>query len=287
LAAGTYTFNIQSGGNNTSVSFEANSGDSNQDVLSNMASAINSAKTGVTASVATNSTNGTSQLNITANNTGTDSAFSITDVTGNAANYTGANNVTGAASNAEYSVDGNFNSSQSNTTDIDDSNVSLTFSGTVSDAEVAVGSDNNVSADSVNNFVTAYNNLVSFAASNSQYISSNALNELNQGVQNQASDLQSIGITQNYDGTLGVNQDTLSSSIANNSGAVASAKTGAGGLASNTFSATQNIVNNSLSNYASELTTASNESSTFYNFIGAENTSNLWSALGQNLTTTA
>ncbi len=147
-------------------------------------------------------------------------------------------------------------------------------------------SSTGISADNINNFVTAFNNLVSYASSNQQYISSDALSGLQQGVTDELPDLQSIGITQNSDGTLSVDQDTLSSSIENDPDSVASVITGVDGLASNSYLATNDITNSPLSTFAANLTSASTGSTDFYNFVGQQSTSQMWSSLlGQFLNT--
>ena len=145
---------------------------------------------------------------------------------------------------------------------------------------------NNISAANINDFVTAYNDLVSLANDNSQYINSSALAPITQSFENEAQNLQSIGITQNSDGTLSVDQDTLNNALENNRDTVESAFASVDGLASNAASATQNILTNSLSQYATQLTPESTNSTSFYNLVGELNTSDLWNSfLGQVLNT--
>lgn len=280
LAAGTYTMNIQSNGTNHSVSFNVNSGDTNQTVLNNIATAINNAGTGVTASVNNDTNLGTSTLVLNSNNTGTNNAFTITDTTGNAVSYTGAGNVHTAAANANYSINGVSGTSQSNTVYLDNQNVSLTFSGSTTNATVTVSPDTQAVNSSISNFVNNYNNMINYLNQNQQYISPDVVSNLEQSYENQSANLAAIGITQNSDMTLSVNQNALNSAIQNNFSQVQDAFSGLDGIAVTTGQIAQNITSNPLTTYANPAAYIPQSSTAAtYNYLGTLNTSNIISQL--------
>lgn len=274
LTPGTYTFNV----NSNPVSFDVQNGDTNKTVLCNMASAINNSNIGVKADVNTDANNDTSQLVINSENTGINSAFTLNDMAGNAAAYTGAYNVSQEAQNADYAINGESNTSQTNTAVTNDGNATLTFSDTVNNATVTLSPDNPVSIDNINNFITAYNNMVNFVGQNQDYLDSAVMNNLINSCNDASADLQSIGITQNSNMTLNVDQNALNNSLQNNAGTVQSAINGFNGLATNAGQFAQDIINSPISNYANTSNKYSTNYAGLYNSIQMQQY-NLWSAL--------
>ncbi|MGI9861250.1 flagellar filament capping protein FliD [Moorella naiadis] len=279
LAPGSYNFNLQTGGKTYSLSFTVNSGDTNLTVLTNMAKAINAAGAPVTAKVATDTVAGTSRVVLTAQNTGTSNAFTLTDVTGNAVAYSGANTVSVAAANASYTLNGVPYTSTSNTIYLDNRKLSLNLLGTVTNATITVTPDTQAINNAINNFVTAYNNLVTFTAQNSQYISPQLLSILKQSYSYQAANLAAIGITQNQNGTLAINQTALTSALQNNLGLVETAFSGVNGLAVSAGFNAQQIATNPLTTFANPLPQLNTPYLSSYNWWGFLNTANLWSLL--------
>lgn len=280
LSAGTYTLNIQSNNTNYSVNFNVNAGDTNQTVLSNMATAINNVGSGVTAKVNNDTNLGTSTLVLNSNSTGTNNAFTITDISGNAVSYTGAGNTTTTSANASYSVNGVSNTSQSNTVSLDNQNVSMTFSGLATNATVTVSPDTQAVNSAISNFVNNYNNLVNYANQNQQYISPDVIGSLEQSYQYQSANLASIGITQNSDMTLSIDQSTLSSALKNNFSQVQDAFSGLDGLAVNTGQIAQNITSSPLTTYVNPSVYEQQYNSlATYNYLGMLDTSNIISQL--------
>ncbi|SMB98177.1 flagellar hook-associated protein 2 [Thermanaeromonas toyohensis ToBE] len=279
LAAGTYTFTLQVGGKTYTISFTVNAGDTNQTVLNNMAQAINASGAPVTAQVATDIVAGTSRLVLTANNTGTSNAFTLTDVTGNAVAYTGANTVSVAAANASYTLNGVPYTSQSNTIYLDNRKLRLNLLGTVTNATITVTPNIQAISNAINNFVTAYNNLVTFTAQNSQYINPELLFSLKQSYSYQAANLTAIGITQNPDGTLAVNQTALTSALQNNLGLVETAFSGINGLAVTAGLKAHQVFTSPLSSFANPLPQLNTTYLSSYNWWGLLNTTSLWALL--------
>lgn len=279
LAPGTYTFDIQSGSQNFSVSFTVNPNDTNQMVLNNMAQAINAIGAGVTASVNNDTLSGTSQLVLKADNTGTNNSFSLTDVYGNAVAYTGANNVQSAAANAVYSINGVSNSASSNTINLDNGNLNITFSGIVSDATVTVQPDTQAILNNINDFIRNYNNFITYISQNQQYISPEIMSNLIESYQMQSANLEAIGITQNPDMTLSLDQNILNSSLQNNLSAVQSAFSGMDGFAVNVGDIAQQIINSPLADYANVLPYVGSNYMSIYDNLGMLNMASMISML--------
>lgn len=132
------------------------------------------------------------------------------------------------------------------------------------------GSNSTATSD-ISNFVDAYNNMISFANENNQYLTSSVVSDLNSNYNNISSDLQSIGITQNSDGTLSIDQDTLDDALQNDPSAVQSSFSGSNGIAVTTGAIAQSIIQSPLSDYASQTnttnstTSATSGSSALYN----------------------
>lgn len=268
LTPGTYSFTAQVGGQQYNISFNVNQGDTNQTVLDNMAQAINSANIGITAIENNNPYLGTSQLEINANNTGTNNAFTLTDVSGNAVSYTGANTVTVEATNANYTINVVSGTSQTNTVNVDNNNLTMTFNKTVSNATVTVAPDTQSISDSINNFVNDYNEMLTYVNQNQQYISPLVASELTQSYEYQASNLQAIGITQNPDMTLSIDQNTLNNAIQNNFSTVQAAFAGFDGLAVNVGQFVGQIAESPLTDYANETMSLVNNNMGIYDSTG-------------------
>jgi flagellar hook-associated protein 2 len=147
-----------------------------------------------------------------------------------------------------------------------------------SNANVTLSTDSPINSDSITNFVNAYNNMISFTNQNQQYIDSSVMNNLSSSYSNVASELQSVGITQNSDGTLSIDQDTLNDALQNNSSTVQSAFSGFDGIAVTTGNDAQDITQSSLSNYATQVsnTSSSSSSSELYNNFAELQQDNEW-----------
>jgi flagellar hook-associated protein 2 len=115
---------------------------------------------------------------------------------------------------------------------------------------------NSVNSDSINNFVNSYNNMINFANQNGEYLNTSVASDLANSYNNISSNLQSIGITQNSDGTLSMDQNTLNNALQNSPSTVQSAFNGFDGLAVTAGSIAQNITQSSLSSFANQPTSS-------------------------------
>lgn len=235
--AGTFSIN----GTNISVDYSTDS-------LQSVANKINLAGAGVNATVASTTTNGVTsyQLQIT----GTSSTPTFTD----------PNNLLGAigvlqsspgnqlvkAQDAAYSLDGVNLTSSSNTITSAIPGVTLTLlkgsSSAPANATISLQTNTAGITTNVQNFVSAYNSVVSFIAQNSQFNSttyatgplfgdfttqqvqsqlSSALFNNVPGLSGQYTNLAQLGFSLDQNGNLSVNQTTLTNALNTNPQAVA------------------------------------------------------------------
>ncbi|HEX5458631.1 MAG TPA: flagellar filament capping protein FliD [Steroidobacteraceae bacterium] len=254
---GTGTLQISLGGANFNVSV-----DSSNDTVAGIAAAINAStgNPGVQASVVTGTdgahlvltsslTGATNTIQVTETDGGTGLA-GITYSTASPANYRQQT----AAQDASFTISGVAYTSASNTVTDAISGVTLDLiAPTTSDTALSVSTDTSTVESNINAFVAAYNTLQgSFSSLGNYDATTNSAgpmmgDALLSGVQNQVrnalysivntgsstyNSLASIGITTNSDGTLSVNQATLSAALTSNFTAVSQLFSGANGVAS-------------------------------------------------------
>ena len=230
---------------------------STDDTLCGIAGAINNAANGsVNASVVTNA-NGTSQLVISSANTGTANSFSVTASSGLSqfafdptATASSPMTQTQAAADAQFTVNGLSLTSGSNsvTTAISGVTLNLTQAPATGapplQAQLTVGTDPAAITNSVNNFVSAYNSLITLTNNLTNYNASTNTASILTGdptTRDMLDTLQSItgsqtsatgttptyswlaevGISVNSDGTLSLNQTQFQSALSSNPTAVA------------------------------------------------------------------
>jgi flagellar hook-associated protein 2 len=253
---GTGTLQLSLGGTNFSVAIT-----SSNDTLPGIAAAINSASgnPGIQASIITG-TDG-AHLALTSTLTGASNTIQVTQTgggtslsaltygTGNTANYA----QTTAAQDASISIAGVTYSSSSNTVTTALSGVTLNLLATTSSpATLSVADNTSTVAANIDAFVSAYNGLQqSFSQLGGYDATTNTAGPLMgnaalTGLQSQISatldsfvntgsatynSLASVGITANSDGSLSVNNSTLSSALSSNFSAVSALFSGSGGIA--------------------------------------------------------
>lgn len=256
-AIGTGTLQLTLG----STSFTVDIGSGN-DSLDGIAAAINSAagNPGITATVLQGS--GGAYLLLSSTLTGAANTIQVSETSGTAlqaltyssgdqSNYTQQS----AAQDASYSIAGVTATSSSNTIADALPGVTLDLTGTTaagSPATLTVSTDTATIESNVSAFVSAYNTLVGSFSSLGGYDSSTDTagpmmgSALLSGIENQIQDalysvvdtgsptydsLASVGITANSDGTLSLDQATLSSALATDFSAVSQLFSGTEGVA--------------------------------------------------------
>jgi flagellar hook-associated protein 2 len=256
---GTGTLSVTLGGTSFNVTIDAS-----DNTLAGVAAAINSAagNPGVDATVLqgtdgahlvlSSSLTGASNTIQVAETDAGNGLAALTYTAGNAGNYTQQ----AAAQDAAFSISGVAYTSPSNTVANALSGVTLNLVGTTaagSAPTLSVSNDTTTIEANISSFVTAYNTLVGALAPLGSYdaatntagpLLGNALlsgttNQIQQvlyGVVNTGSSsynsLASIGITTNPDGTLSLNNTTLSNALSTNFSAVSQLFSGTDGVAS-------------------------------------------------------
>jgi flagellar hook-associated protein 2 len=254
---GTGTLQVSLGATNFNVSI-----DSSNDTVAGIAAAINAAtgNPGVQASVVTGTDGAhlvlTSSLTGAANTikvTETDGGTGLSGVAYSAASPANYRQQT-AAQDAGFTISGVAYTSASNTVTDAISGVTLDLiAPTTSDTTLSVSTDASTVETNINAFVAAYNTLQgSFSSLGNYDATTNTAGPMTgdallSGVQNQVrnalysivntgsatyNSLASIGITTNSDGTLSVNQATLSAALTSNFTAVSQLFSGTNGVAS-------------------------------------------------------
>ena len=196
--------------------------------LNGIASAINNAKAGVTASVVQGS-DGSYQLVVTGSNTGAANAFSLSGVTGLTYDPTGASSsaltLTQAAQDAHYTVNGAAQTSATNTNAAIAPGVVSTLSA-LGPTTVAVPFGQQRAVASAQNLTSSFNSLLSsisqltgsggaLSADPSVAFSlAQALSSVTTMTFSGGKTLASIGITAQSDGTLAIDQATLQAAYA-------------------------------------------------------------------------
>ncbi len=179
--AGAFTFSVTVNGTATNINVTVNAGDTNSTVMANMASAVNAANIGVTASVV-NDTSSTARLVFTSKSSGSANAVSVADVTGNlaasvgwtssvisgrtASTSTGAGfvNSTVSSLNANFTLDGISIVRGSNTVTDVLTGVTLNLAGTQLPTDnpvtLTVSADTTSIQSTIQNFINTYNTAI-------------------------------------------------------------------------------------------------------------------------------
>jgi flagellar hook-associated protein 2 len=245
IANGSFQIQV---GSNAPVTVTVNS---SNDTLSQLAASVNSQNIGVTASVIQDATG--YRLALVSDTSGAPGDIAVSSNTGTGLSFTKA--VTG--SNASLVVDGIPISSASNTVSNVINGVTLNLGSAAPNSSVAVNvsPDTSQATSAINNFVSAWNTLITeingqfsvasdgtgggvLDADNSlQQAQSMLLSAISYSVadNNGMVNLASIGVNMNDDGTLTVDNGALSSALSSN------------------FSAVQNLMQNATSGFAQNM----------------------------------
>ncbi|MGH9488542.1 MAG: flagellar filament capping protein FliD [Terriglobales bacterium] len=228
----TGSFDIQVGsGTPTAITV-----DSSDDTLNGLASAINSASAGVTASVITDASG--ARLSLESGTSGAPGEITISNDTLSGFNFTQAV----AGENASFTLDGIALTSTSNTVTGVLQGVTLDLQGASSGAgaTISISPDTTQATTAIQNFVTAYNTVMQTLNGEFSYNASTqslgplgsdqTVMQVQQSLLSDASfslsgnsgltNLAAIGISMNQDGTLSISSSTLQAAMASNYSAV-------------------------------------------------------------------
>ena len=245
FALGNNSFKLTYGNTTKSLDFNVTASDSNKTVLTNLASTINQAKAGITAKVVDAVAGGvtTSKIILSTDKTGTDQAFSLTEETGNVISLSGADKRTTESGNAQYSVNGEARTSQSNIVAIDNDKVAFTLKTVTSQPVTAtVQSDNRSILNGITNFAKSYNETLNALRDNSDIMSTHQGQKLSRLVSDNRTQLADIGITVKSDKTIAVDTVKLEKAINNNFDSVSKAIGGVSGLGSQTAKMAESVL---------------------------------------------
>jgi flagellar hook-associated protein 2 len=217
--------------------------DSSNNTLEGIRDAINDADAGVTASIVNDGTDTPYRLVLTSDNTGTDSEMTVTytgtDSSDDATTLFGNLTETATAQNAELTLNGISITSQSNTVEEALQGVTLSLSATGSSQTLTIAQDTDSILDAITTFVDAYNSYVStvdtltaydadadtagelLGDSTTRRISTQLSTDLYSAIEGGTySYLSQLGISLEVDGTLTIDEDTLTAALEDDADAV-------------------------------------------------------------------
>lgn len=223
--------------------------DSSNNTLEGIRTAINASGAGVTASIVNDGSDTPYRLVLTSDSTGTESDMTVTytgtDSTDQASSLFGYDGSSGnmtqtvEALDAELTLNGISITSQSNTVEDAVQGVTLNLSAVGSSQTMTISQDTDAIYDAISTFVTAYNSYVSsvdtltaynadsdtagelLGDSTTRRISTELSSDLYTAIGSGTfSYLSQLGISLEVDGTLQIDEDTLTSAITDNSDAV-------------------------------------------------------------------
>ncbi|MDR1664374.1 MAG: flagellar filament capping protein FliD [Clostridiales bacterium] len=216
---GTNQFSVEKGGKSYDFSVNINATDSARTAQEKMADAINNQNIGITAKVQYDEGAKKSALVITSNETGEKNAFTLQDEgSGNLVETLGVGRNTQEARDARYTVDGEQQTSASNTVDLGDGLTGTLKKAGPEEINAAVEKDVDGIAKAVNNMVEQFNGLLKTANGNSGDRSARSLSQrLDSIASSYEPSLARIGITQNEKGYLEVDEKKLKTAFENGS----------------------------------------------------------------------
>ena len=279
---GTNTFNVNINGQDHELSVIIEEGDTNEETLQKIAQSINEANIGINAEVTDGSEEGIRKLTITSNDTGAENSFTISDISGNTITATGANSVSNAAQDAEYSVDGIGSTSNSNTIYLEEGLVTVNLKGT-GESTLKISPDEDNVKNAITDLVSELNSFIDHLGENSDYIKDEVLSSVNSFIKDNKTGLASIGITQDENGRLEIDDEQLSAAVSQNMDNIKDAFSDFDGLAVQTNNYASRVSTDSPLNYAKE---SENISMEFTDYIYSSSTAMLQQALTGSLLNT-
>lgn len=232
---GFNTFSLTIGGKSMNLSVTISAADNNQDAMKKVASAINNKNAGVTASIVTDAKTKKSSLVLESTLTGEKNAFSIHDVDGRGSviSALGVDTVDKEAKDALYTVDGVQKRSSSNNITLDNDT-----KGTIQKTaeSISISEKRNVSgiSNAVQDMIGGYNKLLETAKSNNNDRGAKSIeNQLSNVWRSNSVTLKNIGIEQDKNGYLTIDEKKLSTAI--DDGSAEKALKGSGSYTSTGF----------------------------------------------------
>lgn len=228
LSSGTHTFTLVVGdGPPQTLSITVRVGETNADVMDDVAKAVNDAGVGVTAKTE-DSTDGTRRLVLTGQE-GTANAFRVVDASGSVVSATGIDTTFTTARDARFKLNDVFHAAGSNTVVLDAGRVSIELRG-VSGPTASVEVEADPVAQATREMVAAVNELADFLATAEPELAGGVSRELDRILGAAASDLAGIGIRRTGN-TLSIDDDRFGRAVLGEQAAVRSVLGDEAGLA--------------------------------------------------------
>ena len=245
---GIYAYNITINGVTNLISTQLDGTETNEEVLSKIASSINSSDIGITATVNSAESNGSIKkyLALYSQQNGKAGAFTINDVVGSLQSVympNDENNVITEAQNAEIFVNGNLVVSDSNEIFLPEYNMTVNLKQEDSENKfISITKNTEIISDTISAYVGKISQLLANIKKSSGTHSANTIDNFKSGLKSLEGALKEIGITVDFKNmSMKVDTEKLQSSIKSNSDFVQNTISGSSGLA--------RFVNNTLNEY--------------------------------------
>ena len=201
-----------SAGKSVSINYSSASSETDEKALKKIASKINKANVGVTASVEKDSKTNTSKL-VVKGKEGSENSF---EITGKLAEKLGIDNVKKEATDARYSINGeDIQTSSTNEIKVDDELTVTLKEKTEKTATISYGKNNITTINKARKLVNAFNELAGTAYSSDDSGAEKLGNRLQSIAKTYAPSLSKIGVTLNSKGYLTIDEDKMAASAKN------------------------------------------------------------------------
>lgn len=231
IAPGSYTFDLNTNRSSYEFQFSVNSGETNKDILKKLAGLVNRSTLGITATIKNGTLDeggvDTSALCLTSTHTGTNSEGDhlfditpgITSESRKAMELLGINHMTESAKNANFTINGEEYSSQTNIFTINEA-FELNLNNTTSNgknAHISFKTSDDAVADNVQTLVDSFNKIL-HVAENSSLEATGEPNklyiEMSSITKARRESLGSIGLEVAENGSITINKESLTDAIA-------------------------------------------------------------------------
>jgi len=223
-------FELQQDGEAARLRFYVGAGETAEQTLGKLRSAINRSGADVQAAMVDDGS-GQSHLQLTSRRTGTQSAFTLRDISGNAVDAFDLNRPETAAHNAAYQVDGGpEHTSQSNDIELEGGNFTLHLHAADEEAvTLTTQADSEAMLKPLRQLVDSYNRFRRGLEESPSSLNRSALQSLERAAR--PATLNQLGVTEDDDGSLALDEAAFKEQVADHYGDVRQSLSGVGGLA--------------------------------------------------------
>ncbi len=237
---GLNSFTIHTDAGDTQIKAFIRFNQTNEQVLKSFSQKINQAQMHIQAHIQTNK-DGNICMELTSKHTGNHQRFTIEEQTGNFVSQSGINAITQKCRNAVFKINGEEETSSSNQVSKEEQDIYINLKAP-GKASLSVVHDFKEIYHTIETFIQDYNDALQFTGEqdDSQHISG-FTHLLHKTIEHEAPHLRQIGIMQQEDGTLAIEQETLTSILQKNISAVKNILGGVRGVAAKIYDIAQDI----------------------------------------------